>query len=27
MLLHNGVWNWSLGDPEALSEPDVLHQT
>lgn len=27
LLLHNGVWNWSLGNPNALSEPDVLRQT
>lgn len=26
-LLHNGVWNWSLGDPEALLDPDVLTTT
>lgn len=26
-LLHNGVWNWSLGDPNALADPEVLRQT
>lgn len=26
-LLHNGVWNWSLGHPEAFSDSDVLGQT
>lgn len=27
LLLHNGVWNWSLGDPAAFADPDVLEQT
>lgn len=27
LLLHNGVWNWSLGDPGALAEPGVLRET
>jgi uncharacterized protein (UPF0276 family) len=27
LLLHNGVWNWSLGNPGALLEPDVLRRT
>lgn len=27
MLLHNGVWNWSLGNPGVLAETDVLRQT
>jgi uncharacterized protein (UPF0276 family) len=27
LLLHNGVWNWSLGNPDALAEADVLRQT
>ncbi len=26
-LLHNGVWNWSLGHPQALAEPAILDQT
>ncbi len=27
LLLHNGVWDWSLGNPGALLESDVLRQT
>ena len=27
LLLHNGAWNWSLGDPDVLTKTDVLEQT
>lgn len=27
LLLHNAVWDWSLSNPEALSNPEVLRLT
>jgi uncharacterized protein (UPF0276 family) len=27
LLLHNSVWDWSLGDPQALEQPEVLETT
>jgi uncharacterized protein (UPF0276 family) len=26
-LLHNSVWDWSLGNPQALEQPEVLSST